>query len=164
MRYVSVAAIALAGMTSLAALAQAPASVPPASVPPASGARAGHEPGVGVSLPLSNRASNIRPNDTSTAIAPTLPTPVVGADATVQTYLRAARAALVAGRTGQAQQALEMAETRALDRSVPQGATDTPSHRRLIVRIGAARQALGAGDRSQALHRIDAALNTPPAG
>ena len=98
------------------------------------------------------------------AVAPTLPAPAVGADATVQTYLRAARTALVAGRTGQAQQALEMAETRALDRSVPQGQTGTQSRSRLVADIGAARQALGAGDRGQALRRIDTAIATSAAG
>ncbi len=158
-----VTAVALAGMTGFAALAQAPVSAPPASPLPASGARPGHTPGVGVSLPRSNKASNIRPRDTR-AVAPTLPAPAIGADATVRTYLRAARTALVAGRTGEAQQALEMAETRALDRSVPQGGTGVPSGSGLVARIGAARQALGAGDRSQALHRIDTAIATKSAG
>ena len=162
MRSILVVAVALASMTSLAALAQAPTAGPPAVLPP-SGARPGHTPGVGVSLPRSTHASNIRPSDTRT-VAPTLPTPAVGVDATVRTYLRAARSALVAGRTGEAQQALEMAETRALDRSVPQGRTNVPSHSPLVARIGAARQALGAGDRSRALHRIDTAIATPAAG
>ncbi len=156
MRYIFAAAVALAGMTSLAALGQtAPL--------PASGVRAGHTPGVATSLPRSNKASNIGPGDMH-AVAPTLPAPAVGADATVQTYLRAARTALIAGRTGQAQQALEMAETRALDRSVPQGQTGTQSRSRLVADIGAARQALGAGDRGQTLRRIDAAIATPAAG
>ncbi|HVB69554.1 MAG TPA: hypothetical protein VNE67_17030 [Acetobacteraceae bacterium] len=176
MRYVSLAAVALAGMTSLAVLAQTtppppgsaptsappgspiPTSLPPGSVAQAPGARPGHEPGVGASYPLSNHASNIRSNDTHSVLAPTLPTPALGPDATVQDYLRAARTALDAGQTGQAQQALEMAETRALDRSVPQGATNAASHSDLVARIGAARRALGAGHRAQAMQRIDAAL------
>ncbi len=168
MRYVSLAAVALAGMTSLAVLAQTtppappgspiPTSLPPGSVAQAPGARPEHEPGVGASYPLSNRASNIRSSDTHSVLAPTLPTPALGPDATVQDYLRAARAALGAGQTGQAQQALEMAETRALDRSVPQGATNAASHSDLVARIGAARRALGAGHRNQAMQRIDAAL------
>ena len=156
MRYILAATVALAGMTSLVALGQtAPV--------PASGVRAGHTPGVGVSLPRSDKASNVGPGDMH-AVAPTLPAPAVGADATVQTYLRAARTALIAGRTGQAQQALEMAETRALDRSVPQGQTGTQSRSRLVADIGAARQALGAGDRGQALRRIDTAIATSAAG
>ncbi len=148
-------------MTSLAALAQTTPPMPPQTE---TGARPGHVPGVGTSLPLSSHASNIRASDTRGSIAPTLPAPAVGAEASVGTYLRAARVALVAGRTGQAQQALGMAETRALDRSVPQGGTDVPSHSKLVARIGAARQALGAGDRSRALHAIDAAMATHPAG
>ncbi len=176
MRYASLAAAALAGMTSFAVLAQTtppppgstptsappgspiPTSLPPSSVTEAPGARPGHEPGVGTSYPLSNHASNIRSNDTHAVLAPTLPTPALGPNATVQDYLRAARAALGAGQTGQAQQALEMAETRALDRSVPQAATNAPSHSDLVARIGAARRALGTGHRNQAMQRIDAAL------
>ena len=162
-RNVLVVTAVLVGMTSLAAFAQAPAPVSPASPLPTSGTRPGHTPGVGVSLPRSNHASNIGPNDMR-AVAPTLPAPSVGMDATVRTYLRAARSALAAGRTGQAQQALEMAETRALDRSVAQGQTGTPSNSPLVARISAARQALGAGDRNQALRRIDTAIATPSAG
>ena len=73
MRYVSFAAVALLGMGALQALAQAPSGLDPAT-----GARPGHEPGVGVSLPLSNNASNIGPADTQSIIAPTLPAPSVG--------------------------------------------------------------------------------------
>src|SRR5262249_42495878 len=81
----------------------------------------------GPSLPPSDGASNIGPDDTRSSIAPVLPSPVVGEDAPVQAYLQAARSALVAGRTGEAQQALEMAQTRALDRSVPLFQTNAPS-------------------------------------
>ncbi|MGH7042965.1 MAG: hypothetical protein ACREFY_12650, partial [Acetobacteraceae bacterium] len=168
MRYISVVVMALAGMTSLAAPAQTPplappgtpipTSLPPASVQEAPGARPGHEPGIGTSLPMSNHASNIGSGDTRSVVAPTLPPPALGADATVRDYLRAARAALLANHTGQAQQALEMAETRALDRSVPQGQTNAPSDNGLVARISAARQALGAGHRNQAVQQIDAAL------
>ncbi len=161
MRSLFVATIALAGMTSLAALAQT--SAPSPSMQSGSGARPGHVPGVGVSLPRSNAASNIRGSDTR-RVAPTLPAPGVGADATVRTYLHAARTALVAGRTGEAQQALEMAETRALDRSVAQGQVNTPSHSRLVARINTALHTLGAGNRTRALHEIDAAIATKSAG
>ena len=47
---------------------------------------------------------------------PNLPTTLVGPNATPADYLRAAQQSLQAGRTGEAQQALEMAETRLLDR------------------------------------------------
>jgi len=155
MRHVTLATAALLGMIALPALAQTPSGANPAT-----GARPGHEPGVGVSLPQSNKASNIGPTDTGSNIAPTLPQPALGADATTQDYLRAARAALTAGRTGQAQQSLEMAETRALDRSVAQGQTNTPSDSQLVARIRDARHALGSGDRTHAIQLIDLALSS----
>jgi hypothetical protein len=66
--------------------------------------------------------------------------------------------ALVAGRAGEAQQALEMAETRVLDRSVALGQTDTPITSPVITRITEARQAVIAGRRADALQIIDATL------
>jgi hypothetical protein len=142
-------------MTAASALAQAPSSVDTAN-----GARPGHEVGIGDSLPRSDKASNIVPADTRSSIAPTLPQSGAGENAATFDYLRTARASLVAGRTGQAQQSLEMAETRALDRSVPQGQTDTASNRRLVSRIRDARHALGGGNSSQAIELIDLALSS----
>jgi len=153
MRRINAAAAALLGMTAMAALAQAPSGVDTPN-----GARPGHEVGIGDSLPRSDKASNIVPSDTRSVIAPTLPPSAIGTDAETFEYLRTARASLVAGRTGQAQQSLEMAETRALDRSVPQGQTDTASSSRLIARIRDARHALGGGNSSQAIELIDLAL------
>ena len=155
MRHMNPATAALLGMIALPAMAQMPSGANPAT-----GARPGHQPGVGESLPLSNKASNIAPNDTRSTIAPTLPQPAIGENAMTQDYLKAARAALVAGRTGQAQQSLEMAETRALDRSVAQGQTNTPSDSQLVSRIRDARHALGSGDRARAVQLIDLALSS----
>jgi len=155
MRYVTHAIAALLAMTTLPALTQTPSGANPAT-----GARPGHQPGVGESLPRSDKASNIAPGDTRSNIAPTLPQPAVGENATTQDYLRAARAALATGRTGQAQQALEMAETRSLDRSVAQGQTNTPSDNQLVSRIRDARRALGGSDRAQAIKLIDLALSS----
>jgi hypothetical protein len=155
MRYVNLATAALLGMIALPALAQMPPGANPAT-----GARPGHEPGVGESLPLSNKASNIRPTDTRSTIAPTLPSPAIGEAATPQDYLKAARSALVAGDTGQAQQSLEMAETRALDRSVAAGQTSAPSGSQLVARIRDARHALGSADRAHTIQLIDLALST----
>ena len=155
MRSLNLAAAALLGITAMSALAQAPPRMNPATE-----ARPGHEPGVGESLPRSDKAGNIVPADTRSNIAPTLPQPTVGENATTQDYLRAARSALAAGRTGQAQQSLEMAETRALDRSVAQGQTNAPSDSQLVSRIRDARHALGSGDRAHAMQLIDLALST----
>jgi hypothetical protein len=153
MRYVNFATVALLGFSALQALAQVPSGANPAT-----GARPGHEIGVGDSLPLSNKASNIGPADTTSNIAPTLPASSAGPNATTHDYLTAARASLVAGRTGQAQQSLEMAETRALDRSVAPGETNMPSSSQLVSKIRDARRALGNGDRAHAIQCIDLAL------
>jgi hypothetical protein len=155
MRYVNLATAALLGLIALPALAQMPSGANPTT-----GARPGHDPGTGQSLPLSNKASNIGPIDTRSTIAPTLPSPAVGETGTTQDYLKAARTALVAGHTGQAQQALEMAETRALDRSVAPGQTSAPSDSQLVARIRDARHALGSGDRTHAIRFVDLALST----
>src|SRR6185437_8977045 len=104
MFYLNVATAALLGMTAASALAQAPSGVDPVT-----GARPGHEVGVGDSLPRSDKASNITPADTRSNIAPTLPQSAAGENAATFDYLRTARASLVAGHTGQAQQSLEMA-------------------------------------------------------
>jgi hypothetical protein len=153
MRCVYLATVALLGMTTLSALAQAPPVVDPAT-----GARPGHVPGVGESMPQSNRASNIVPADTRSNIAPTLPSPAIGDNAGPSDYLKVARASLVAGRTGEAQQSLEMAETRALDRSVEQAQAGTPSDSKLVSQIGDARRALGDGNNAHAIELIDLAL------
>jgi hypothetical protein len=143
MRYIYSISAALLTLTAISAVAQSP------SVDPTTGARPGHEVGVGDSLPRSNNASNIGPSDTRSAIAPTLPPSVLGENAQTSEYLTAARASLVAGRTGEAQQSLEMAETRALQR--PNGAA-------LAARIHDALQALGAGNKAGAISLIDMAL------
>ncbi len=120
-------------------------------------ARPGNPIGTGDSLPLGNNASNISGADTHSTIAPRLPTPDVGPDASPQQLLRAARQALTANKTG-AQEALEMAETRTLDRSVPPALANDPSHRPLVKVITDARDALAAGDKAGAIRMIDTAL------
>jgi hypothetical protein len=121
-------------------------------------ARPGNVIGSGDSLPLGSNASNISGSDTHSTIAPRLPTPDVGPDASPQQLLRAARQALTANKTGAAQQALEMAETRTLDRSVPPALANDPSHRPLVKVITDARDALAAGDKAGAIQMIDTAL------
>src|SRR4051812_15455407 len=112
--------LALSGAV-LALLAGTPVLAQPGVPPgtnPETGARPGNEVGTGMSMPIGTRASNIDQNDTRSLLAPNLPAPPVGADSDPVAYLRAAQAALQAGRTGETQQALEMAQTRLLDRSV----------------------------------------------
>ena len=137
MRYLSLATMALLGLTTMGALAQMPSGVDPAT-----GARPGHIPGIGESLPRS------------------LPASAIGEDATANDYLRSARASLVAGRTGQAQQSLEMAQTRALDRSVVPNQASVPDDSLLVSRIYDARRALGEHDNVHAIQLIDLALSS----
>ena len=79
------------------------------------GARPGNDVGTGMSMPMGTRASNIDASDTRSTIAPNLPSPSLGPDASPVDFLRAAQASLQAGRTGEAQQSLEMAQTRLLE-------------------------------------------------
>jgi len=108
--------------------------------------------------PTSNKASNIDAADTTSPIAPALPSPDLGPGAPPLAFLHAARAALATGRTGEAQQALEMAETRLLDRSTPLFQTNDPSNNPLIHQIGDARRALGSGNRAQSMQLLDKAI------
>ena len=108
-------------------------------------------PALAADAPQSNAASNIGPADTSSAIAPRLPTPPAGDDATIRQYLLDARQALAEGRTGTAQEALERAETRMLDRAVPAPRLHQPNRSPLVEQVTAARQALGMNDTNRAL-------------
>ena len=138
MRSLGLSLIAALGLMATTAVAQnyLPGNYPPPPVTqpgtppgtnPATGARPGNVIGTGSSLPRSNRASNITPSDTRSSVAPNLPSPPIGENASPRAYLIAARGALAAGRTGEAQQSLEMAQTRLLDRSVPLFQTNTPA-------------------------------------
>lgn len=152
----------LLALASGAAVAQPAVPVGPQGVPPganpATGARPGNEIGTGMSMPMGSTASNINPTDTRSEIAPNLPSPAIGENASAPDYLDAARKALAAGRTGEAQQSLEMAQTRLLDRSVPLFQTHTPSANPVVSQISQALQALAAGDRAQCMRLIEAAM------
>jgi hypothetical protein len=162
MRKISLAYALLFGLTSGAVLAQTAVPLTPQGVPPGAnpvtGARPGNDIGTGMSMPMGNNASNIGPDNTNSPIAPNLPSPTVGDNATAPDYLIAARNALAAGRTGEAQQSLEMAETRLLDRSTPLFQTNTPSANPVVSQISQALQALAAGDKPRCMSLIEAAL------
>lgn len=96
-------------------------------------------------------------NDQS-VIRSALPAPNLPEAAKPSDFLRAARGSLAAGRKGEAQEALEMAQTRLLDRSVAIGHTDDPSGNPLVARISQARQALSAGESTICLQAIEAAI------
>ncbi len=105
------------------------------------------------------------------AAAPALADSVVPADVAADSaldsrpsdLLRAAQGAVTAGRYRQAQDALEMAETRMLDRSVPLGQTRNPSDNPVNAQIAEARRALDSHDRSACLQSIQGALQAATA-
>jgi hypothetical protein len=114
--------------------------------------------GTGMSLPMGNSASNIDQNNTRSLIAPNLPSPELGPNATPVDYLRAAQSALSAGQTGVAQQALEEAQTRLLDRSVAYGQTNNPSDNPAVHQITLALHALAARDTGRCMQLIQSAI------
>lgn len=130
----------------------------------AMGTRPGHEPGVGESEPSSTRASNINRRDTHSDVAPRLPTPRGGENASPDTYLRDAQRALGQHRTGAAQEALERAETAFLNNpsnpAEPGGAVSNPQQQA----TEQARQALGRGDTAGALQLVNQALSQTASG
>jgi len=123
-----------------------------------------HQPGTGASGPASTQASNIDRADTRSVIAPHFPEPKVGEGASPDKLLRAAESALAAHHTGTAQQALEMAETRLLDRSTPVNAANRPDQNSAIEQITDARRALASGNTAAVRSSIQMALNDQAAG
>jgi hypothetical protein len=121
--------------------------------------RPGHVPGVGDSEPASNRASNIDRADTRSVIAPRLPAPSASANASPEQLLGVAQNALRRGQTGEAQEALERAETRALDRSTAQGNENMPAQGPFVQAIGQARRSLANHDVAQTQRDIQNAMS-----
>ena len=120
--------------------------------------RPGHEPGVGDSLPLSGNASNMAPGDTRSVIAPTLPRPAGGPNQSIASLLAEAQKALAARKTGLAEESLERAETAMLQRSVPQEQAATPDAAPDVLKVQAARAALGRHDMAAAKQAVAEAM------
>ena len=108
--------------------------------------------------PITRPASNITPYDARSVIAPALPVPPVPSGNPPRAFLFAARVAVQRGHTGEAQEALERAETRLLDGSTPAAVGAIPDRRQAVYAVSAARNALATGDRPAALAAIDNAL------
>jgi hypothetical protein len=153
MRNVLLASATMLALAAAPAFAQTPPNTP-------DGARPGNVIGTNNSLPTSDNASNIRRSDTRSPIAPRLPSTPLGQNGTSVQYLTAAKTALQRHRTGEAQEALEQAETRLLDRSTPQGADPLDVNPR-VRQIRSAREALGAGDLAHAGQIIDTLISSP---
>ncbi len=149
--------LALGAASAQTSVPLTPQGVQPGATP-VTGARPDNDIGTGASLPLGTTASNIDAADTRSLIATNLPSPDLPADAPAQAYLIAARNSLDAGKTGEAQQSLEMAETRLLNRSVPRSEADTPSTDPVVAQITQALRALAAGDNPRCLSLIGAAI------
>ncbi len=162
MRKFALPCAVLLSLASGAAFAQSGVPMTAQGVPPGAnpetGARPGNDIGTGMSMPMGSNASNINSGDTKSPIAPNLPSPQLGENASAQDYLVAARNALAAGRTGEAQQAMEEAQTRLLDRSVPLFQTNTPSQNPVVGQISQALQALAGGDKGRCMQLIEAAI------
>lgn len=109
-------------------------------------------------VPISSPASNIEPSDTRSVVAPALPVPPVPSGSPTREFLQAAREAVLRGRSGEAQEALERAETRVLDRSVIASMGTAPDSDRIVLDIAVARRALAAHQPPVALRAIDDAL------
>jgi hypothetical protein len=92
-----------------------------------------------------------------------LPPPDLPPDAKPSNILRTAEGALAAGRIGEAEEALEMAQTRMLDRSVALGQTNNPSNNPAVEQISRARQALAAHDRAGCMQLIQTAIGSAAA-
>ncbi|HYP62739.1 MAG TPA: hypothetical protein VEQ16_02560 [Acidocella sp.] len=123
------------------------------------GARPGNDIGTRDSLPRSPAASNITSADTNSTIAPTPPEPSVGPDAGVNALLSSANQSLATGETGQANEALEQAETQILQRSVLKTQTDYTSTDPVVAQIDQARLAIGNRDNEDATRIIDQILS-----
>jgi len=106
--------------------------------------------------PTSPRASHLNASTARGEVAPRLPDPATSAN-TPEAFLAAADRALSRRQTGAAQEALERAETRLLDRSTPQGADATSTDPR-VRQISDARQALAHRDVAGARSLIQAAM------
>jgi hypothetical protein len=116
-------------------------------------------PVTGQPEPTSNTASNITPSDTRSQVAPSLPAPPAEG---ARDLLAAAAQDLGANRTGAAQEALERAETRILDRSVPATMSNASDGGQAVNLIAQARTALGNNDLRSASSYVQQALRALP--
>lgn len=87
-----------------------------------------------------------------------LPAPAIDEDSSPLAFLLAAKSAVEAGRWGEAQEALERAESRVLTRSERPSRASAPSTQQIVGTLQRARRAVEARDRAKASDTIGAAL------
>ncbi len=87
-----------------------------------------------------------------------LPAPTINDDSSPLAFLLAAKSAVEAGRWGEAQEALERAESRVLTRSERPSRASAPSAQQIVGTLQRARRAVEARDRATASDAIGAAL------
>ncbi len=119
---------------------------------------------VGGKQPSSTMPSNVGPGSTHTLWSPQLPTPPVSEDSPPSAFIQAAETAIAAGRLGEAQEAIERAESRVLNRSVRPSKAGEASQQALVQQLSEARQALARGDRAGAVAQLARARANPEAG
>ena len=112
--------------------------------------------------PVSDRASHTPGSAPSSEIAPRLPEPAGGDGGSPEQFMHEADRALEMHKTGLAQQALEMAETRMLDRSTVASQASMPNGEPEVRALRRAREALGRHDLREAHQAIREALNDAP--
>jgi len=133
-----------AQLTALAMSAAAPASAQPVDL---------LTPTIEPTVPANTTPPDIRP-----ATRLPLPGPPAHSNEPPREFLKAARHALEAGQIGNAQEALERAETTLLNGSGAPVTASSPDTQHAILAIGAARRELAAHDRQGAMRAIDNAL------
>jgi len=112
--------------------------------------------------PTGAPAGNGQQPYTGSAIATGPASPTLPTDAPPGVFLEAARTALRDGRPGEAQEALERAETRLVDRPIAPAQVNAPDSTLAVLDVGVARRALAMHDRSGAIRAIDDALAASP--
>ena len=113
--------------------------------------------------PMSTVPTNTNPANTHTEWSPSLPTPPVDPNSAPIAFIRAAQSAIAAGRTGEAQEAIERAESRALDRSTRPSMAGQPSRQGLVQVLAQARQTLASGDKAGTMQLLQRAQTMPEA-
>lgn len=147
------------------AAAAVPATGAPISLAPPRPAQPGPTPRAQNATPGSNSLSaKFAPQGAKAPTVPlasnNLPEPTLSPEASPTDFLRAARGALAAGRNGEARSALEMAQTRLLDRVEDAGKEQLPSNNIAVKQISEAIDALVANDRMACLRYIEFASQT----